>query len=130
MVVVHTATEVLLIKRVDSADLWQSVTGSLEWGESAENAAYRELLEETGIETDTLRSTGIRRNYRIKEAWKPRYHPNALRNHETLFYCELAERIDVQLNPLEHSAYEWISFTEAADKVFSWSNRLAILSLI
>ncbi|MDB4512320.1 dihydroneopterin triphosphate diphosphatase [Arenicella sp.] len=130
LVVVHTDTEVLLIKRVDHADFWQSVTGSLEWGEVAKTAAARELAEETGIRDVLLRDTGVRRSYKIIEAWQPRYHPNSTRNHESLFYCYLNSRRDITLSPDEHSEYQWLPFMQAKDRVYSWSNRLAIESLI
>ena len=53
MVVVYTAAgETLLLKRLQPV-FWQSVTGSLEWpDETPEDAARREVYEETGIEAD------------------------------------------------------------------------------
>ena len=127
--VVHTATDVLLIKRVDHESFWQSVTGSLEWGETAVQAALRELAEETGISNIKLRDTGVRRRYEILEQWKSRYHPDSTRNHEHLFYCSLERRCDINLNPTEHSEYQWLPFDQAKNEVYSWSNRLAIESL-
>lgn len=129
LVVVHTATDVLLIKRVDHNNFWQSITGSLEWGETTVDAAARELAEETGINNVTLRNTGIRRSYEIIADWKPRYHPDITRNHESLFYCSLNESCDITLNLEEHSEYQWLPYEEAKKQVYSWSNRLAIESL-
>ena len=40
---------VLLLERKDRAGFWQSVTGSLELGETPFQAALREVKEETGI---------------------------------------------------------------------------------
>ena len=128
--VVHTATEVLLIKRVDHDSFWQSVTGSLEWGELPREAATRELTEETGIINAQIRDTGIRRSYEILDEWKPRYHPDVTRNQESLFYCELSQRCDITLDPKEHSEFQWLPFSLAKDVAFSWSNRLAIENLI
>jgi len=55
LVVIHTPRgEVLLLRRRQPADFWQSVTGSLEWGESTAQAARRELAEETGFAGNTL----------------------------------------------------------------------------
>ena len=51
LVVVYTCTgKVLLLRRADIPEFWQSITGSMEWGDEqpAETAA-RELREETGI---------------------------------------------------------------------------------
>lgn len=126
MVVVHTATEVLLLKRVDHPNFWQSVTGSLEWGEMPAMAATRELAEETGIEGIALRATGVRRSYSILPEWKKRYPPNTERNCEHLFICTLAQRPDIKIDPQEHSELLWLPLNEAQEKVYSWSNRLAL----
>ncbi len=128
--VVHTATDVLVIKRVDHHNFWQSVTGSLEWGENASDTAVRELSEETGISNATLRNTGIRRSYKIIEAWQHRYHPDVSRNYESLFYCQLDAHCQITLNPKEHSDYQWLPIEEARDHVYSWTNRLAIEALL
>jgi dATP pyrophosphohydrolase len=47
LVLVHTSDAVLLLERLQPAGFWQSVTGSLEPGEDWEDAARRELEEET-----------------------------------------------------------------------------------
>ncbi|MBX2847503.1 MAG: dihydroneopterin triphosphate diphosphatase [Acidiferrobacterales bacterium] len=130
LVVVYTDNEVLLIKRADHDNFWQSVTGSLEWGETAQQAATRELTEETGISDVLLRDTGIRRSYTILEEWRARYHPDVRRNIENLFYCYLPDRCEINLNPPEHSEFNWLSYEEAKNKAYSWSNRLAIASLV
>ena len=51
LVVVYTRTgKVLLLRRADHPEFWQSVTGSMEWGdEQPAETAVRELREETGI---------------------------------------------------------------------------------
>src|SRR3989344_4273789 len=50
LVVVYTRTgKVLLLKRADDPDFWQSVTGSLLWEETEpQQAAVRELREGSG----------------------------------------------------------------------------------
>ena len=50
LVVVYTATGKVLLLRVQPPYFWQSVTGSLRWGEREPRAAAaRELREETGL---------------------------------------------------------------------------------
>src|SRR3984957_10100853 len=55
LIVIHTdGGEFMLLERRRPAGLWQSVTGSLEWGEFADSAARREVVEETGIRQGVL----------------------------------------------------------------------------
>src|SRR5690606_4956439 len=50
LVLIHTADlQVLLLERADKSGYWQSVTGSLEEGETPREAAIREVREETGL---------------------------------------------------------------------------------
>jgi dATP pyrophosphohydrolase len=128
-VVVHTTTDALLIKRTDHRDFWQSVTGSLEWGECAHQAALRELQEETGIAGIELRDTGILRSYAILPEWRKRYPPNTQRNKEHLFYCRLEKQPEICIDPAEHSELVWMGFKDAQQKAFSWSNKIALSML-
>ncbi len=129
LVVVHTDSQVLLLKRADHSNFWQSVTGSLEHDELPYEAAKRELHEETGIQVDQLRTTGISRTYEILDEWKKRYAPGTNRNREHLFYCHLNEECSIQIDPMEHTEYQWVPIKQASEQVFSWSNKLGIMSL-
>ena len=52
LVIIHTAAlDVLLIRRADAPEHWQSVTGSKDWEEEDFHAtAVREVMEETAID--------------------------------------------------------------------------------
>lgn len=132
LVVVYTLTgKVLLLRRADDASFWQSVTGSLKWEESRpRQAAERELREETGLETTSaLRDLGIVNRYVILPRWRLRYAPDVLENIEHVFSLALSEETDINVAPAEHIGYGWFSFDVAAAKVFSWTNREAILKV-
>ena len=129
MVVVHTLNEVLLIKRADHDCFWQSVTGSIEYGEKAKNTAKRELFEETGIEGQLLRETGIRRSYDILPQWRYKFPPGVTRNAENLFFCSLKQRVDIVLDQREHTDYQWLKFSDGIELAWSWTNKLAIMQL-
>lgn len=132
LVVVYTGRgDVLLLKRSDHPDFWQSVTGGLRWGESAPAAARRELKEETGLEADdSLVDRRRVMTFEILEAWRHRFAPGVTRNREHWFSLALRQRPPIILNAREHSAYEWHSRGEAAAKVWSWTNRRAILEIV
>ena len=128
LVLVCTArNEVLMLERVEPPGFWQSVTGSLRWGESAALAAQRELYEETGLRGGSL-LCNLRQGERfpIVPPWKQRYAPHARINTEHWFVLRLPSRRGVRLNPAEHRRYRWVSARQAARMAFSWSNRKAI----
>jgi len=131
LVVVFTRSgDVLLLKRVDHPDFWQSVTGALRWGERPAGAARRELVEETGLAAEALVDHGRVFTFEILERWRHRYEPGVDHNREHLFSLELAERAPVRIDPGEHSAWQWQPRERAAALVWSWSNRRAILDVV
>lgn len=132
LVVVFTKSgEVLLLKRTDHPDFWQSVTGSLRWDESAPAAARRELLEETGLECrDALVDRREVFTFEILDTWRHRFAPGVTRNREHVFSLELEDRAPVRLNAREHCAYDWLRRGGAVNKVWSWTNRRAILDIV
>lgn len=132
LVVVYTRTEkVLLLRRADDPDFWQSVTGSLLWEETEpRQAAARELQEETGLgATEGLRDLQLTHRYPILPKWRPRYAPDVRENTEHAFVLELAAEILITVNPAEHAGYDWFTFDEAAGKVASWTNRDVIVKM-
>lgn len=114
---------------VGSEAFWQSVTGSVEWGESIDATAQRELFEETGIQAP-VQSCQLCSRFEIREAALHRYPPGTRWNTEHLYQCVLAEPVAVQLAEHEHSAYEWLPKAEALERAWSWSNREAIFQLV
>ncbi|AIO66950.1 dihydroneopterin triphosphate diphosphatase [Burkholderia oklahomensis] len=138
LVVIHTpALDVLVIKRADQPDFWQSVTGSKDTlDEPIEQVAAREVAEETGI---VVGSPGIPPSalvdwhhaieYTIYPQYLHRYAPGVTRNIEHWFGLEVPGRIDVTLSPREHTAYLWLPYREAAARCYSPSNAEAILQL-
>src|SRR6185312_10097320 len=123
LVVIHTpALDVLLIKRADAPEFWQSVTGSKDnVAEDFRSTAAREVREETGIDCapGTALHAGLvdwhlENIYDIYPRWQHRYAPAGT---------------PVTLNPREHTASQWLSWREAADRCYSPSNAEAILLL-
>lgn len=129
LVVIHTTEgQVLLIERADRAGFWQSVTGSREGQEALVDTARREVREETGLNADAyqLSDWHITNRYEIYPHWRHRYPPGVTENEEHVFGLLLPAPQPVTLAPDEHSRYQWLSWSEAADKVFSPSNAAAL----
>lgn len=119
---------VLMLQRRDDPLFWQSVTGSLEDGESPAAAARREVLEETAIDIGaeglTLRDCERRIEFEIFDNLRHRYAPGVTHNTEYWFSLTLPSERAPQIS--EHLAYRWLPAAEAALLTKSWSNRQAI----
>jgi dATP pyrophosphohydrolase len=133
LVVIHTAAlDVLLIRRADASEFWQSVTGSKDTLEEDFRAtATREVQEETGINVlpQQLCDWQLENIYTIYPQWRHRYAPGVLHNQEHLFSLQVPVGTPVVLSPREHTAYQWLPYHLAAQACFSPSNAEAILML-
>ena len=123
--------EFLLLRRVASfGSFWQTVTGSLEQGETHEQAAIREVMEETGISAreEDLIDLGLVNTFEIPPPWRERYRPGVTQNEEVCFALKVG-RVEPRIDPSEHDAFAWVSFEDAL-KMFYWeSNRRAFSAL-
>jgi len=116
LVIVYTPElDVLLIERADFPDHWQSVTGSIEAGETLAHAAARDWH--------------LSNVYEIFPQWRHRYRAGTTHNTEHVFGLEVPGRVPITLAPREHLRHEWLGWREAAARCFSWSNRAAIEAL-
>ena len=138
LVVIYTeALDVLMIKRADADDFWQSVTGSKDrLDESYFETAVREVFEETGIDCSSgsvlagcLLDWQLENIYEIYPQWRHRYAPGVTRNTEHLFGLKVPVGTPVRLSPREHTAYKWLPYVQAAEACFSPSNAEACLML-
>jgi dihydroneopterin triphosphate diphosphatase len=132
LVVIYTPDlQVLLLERADRPGFWQSVTGSQDPGETLHQTALRELREETGLDATQYDLADWQKQnvYEIYPMWRHRYAPGTTRNTEHVFGLTLSAPEPVTVAPREHLGFVWLPWREAAEKVFSWSNREAILLL-
>jgi len=133
VVIYKSNRDVLLIERADREGFWQSVTGSLDApNENLDEAATREVFEETGISVDQLPKEALQNmhhqiEYEIYPAWRFRYAEGITKNTEHWFALQVPEDTPIKLAPREHVAFQWLPFEEAAKKCFSPSNGEAIL---
>jgi len=132
LVLIHTPNlEVLLLERTAHPGFWQSVTGSQEGDESLCHTACREVFEETGIRMTSgqLHDWKTINRYEIFLEWRYRYPEGVTHNHEHVYSLCVPHATPVTLHATEHKDQCWLPWKEAASRVFSWSNRDAILML-
>jgi dihydroneopterin triphosphate diphosphatase len=132
LIAIHTADlQVLLLERADRPGFWQSVTGSQHEGETLHETAMRELREETGLDANQyiLRDWQTENVYEIFPVWRHRYAPGTTHNTEHVFGLTLPQAMPITVAPREHLQYRWLPWQQAAERVFSWSNREAIMRL-
>lgn len=131
LVVVYTDdAQVLLLRRRQPFDFWQSVTGSLQDDESHSDAAARELREETGFTDEgQLSFCNVSRHFKIDPRWRDRFEPGVVANEEFEWRYRLPAVRDIEIDNDEHSEYLWLHVDEAVDKVWSWTNKEALEQL-
>lgn len=119
---------VLMLQRRDDPAFWQSVTGSLEEGETAPQAAVREVKEEVAIDVAAEQLTLIdcqrTVEFEIFMHLRHRYAPGIERNTESWFCLVLPHEREIVFT--EHLTYRWVDAVDAAAMTKSWSNRQAI----
>ncbi len=130
VIVSNDRGEVLQLRRADVPEFWQSVTGALEWGEDAGDAARRELWEETGLSPADIVDTGLVHRFEIVMPWKARYAPDVTHNDERVFWVCVQGQPAIVLNPSEHVESRWLVATMAAVQASSWTDRAAIEQLL
>lgn len=139
LVVIYTPIkEVLLIERANQqgqpSGVWQSVTGSLDFEEETfADCAGREIMEETGLDAyahgHKLTDWKYENTYDIWPHYLHRYAPGIRRNTERVFGLRIPAACRVTLAPREHVDQMWLPWEQAALKVSSASNEMAIRKL-
>ena len=91
----------------------------------------REVAEETGVAASAavLHDWHYSSEYAIYAHWRHRYAPGVTHNREHVFSLCIESDAAVKLAVGEHVAWGWFAPAAAAERVFSPSNREAILAL-
>ncbi|MCK8808257.1 dihydroneopterin triphosphate diphosphatase [Haemophilus influenzae] len=119
---------VLMLQRQDDPDFWQSVTGTIESGETPKKTAIRELWEEVRLEisenSTALFDCNESIEFEIFPHFRYKYAPNITHCKEHLFLCEAEKEFIPVLS--EHLAYQWVSPEQAIQMTKSSNNAEAI----
>ncbi len=121
----------LLLRRVAAhGGFWQSVTGSLEEGETHLQTAIREVEEETGIRAreDELIDLGVINTFEIAPQWRVKYAPGVTHNEEVCFALKV-DKCEVKTDPLEHDTCLWVDYETAFEMLYWESNKRAFAAL-
>lgn len=83
--------------------LWQNITGSVEEGESFEEAAIREACEETGIQHNNIKTVGqLPLLFKFTDQWQNQVA-------EKVFFLEAKKKWNVRIDSSEHCEFSWVS---------------------
>jgi 8-oxo-dGTP pyrophosphatase MutT (NUDIX family) len=116
-----TGWKVLLLKMLkDRGGYWQPVTGSVEKGERLPKAALREAVEETGIDFPK-KPQALDESFCFESRWG-----GVSEEHGFFLITPLSGQgklPKVKLDPKEHTDYEWLAPSRAAQRLGFASNR-------
>jgi lipoyl(octanoyl) transferase len=113
------AVRFLMLRRtVARGGFWQGVTGAPIQDESDEEAALREVREETGWDvSETLQSLEHTYSYALDNAFRDRwdrvYAPGVRAVHVVSFAARAPSGLDPVLDPAEHDRFGWFGYDEA-----------------
>lgn len=104
----------LLKTNKERGEFWQSVTGSVEAGETYYQGAVRELQEETGIENRSL----IDLDFSFE--FVDRFNKNVI---EQVYLCVLKKTpAKIQISSEEHTDFKWVKLSELKEEDFKFKS--------
>ncbi len=118
--------EFLLLRRIPRlGGFWQGVTGAPEWGEADDAAAEREVFEETGLDTGSIRAVDYRYELRPgadRSEWDRLYGSSVDSVPEDVFEALATPGWEPTLS-WEHDDYRWCSLDEGLELLRYEENR-------
>ena len=100
--------------------------GGIESGEFEEECVKREIFEETGLNIKKLKNHHLSGKYLYRKALKDR--PNVIGQTWKLYSAEVGKG-NVEIDPKEHSSYEWLNYEDARKKL-TWNNQKNCLDIV
>jgi putative (di)nucleoside polyphosphate hydrolase len=119
-IIVTKQNQVLLVHKPRVNDAWQFPQGGVDAGENEEQAAVRELHEETGLNNITL----IKKSEHTYQYDFPNGHtryredgPNYIGQKQSFYLAELTQENKIELQPEELDDYKWVSPLEISQYI-------------
>ncbi len=122
--------QVFIAQRRDMpSDAWQMPQGGLEEGETADQAAFRELKEEIGTNNATiLAETKEWLTYEFPDHLVPRLWGGRYRGQKqkwfAMRFCGCHDEININTEKPEFSAWKWVPMTELTDLIVPFKRPL------
>jgi 8-oxo-dGTP diphosphatase len=119
VLVINSAKEVLLLKRIGShgSGEWSAPGGHLEFGESFEECASKELYEETGLTANNFRLVSISNDRRYIEESGRHYVTVGLQ-------CDLKSGEAKIMEPSKATQIGWFSLQDLPTPLFQGTERI------
>lgn len=132
VIYIDQTKEILMLQRKDDPSFWQSVTGSLEEGETPYETAIREVSEEIGLDIlgQSFSLVDCKKSvvFELFPNMRKRYAPDVTHNLEHWFTLPLPSKPVITLT--EHLDFRWMSKEEAIILTKSPNNSQAIIEFV
>jgi 8-oxo-dGTP pyrophosphatase MutT (NUDIX family) len=92
-------------------EFWQNVTGKIDEGETYEDGALREVMEETGVSVELIVDMV---DLKISHEFIDERKRNC---HEKAYLLVLDKKWDVKIDPHEHQDHRWVAMESITPKV-------------
>ncbi|MFZ2491919.1 MAG: lipoyl(octanoyl) transferase LipB [Thermoanaerobaculia bacterium] len=125
-VLVHDGSNVLLLhRRPQRGNFWQPITGAIEPGETALDAARRELGEETGQTAEPL-PLEMQQSFMIESSFLEAQYDAPVIASELAYHARLDSTAPVRIDAEEHDNWGWVPFSRAYEMIRWTDDREAL----
>ncbi|MGE3609100.1 MAG: NUDIX domain-containing protein [Bacteriovoracaceae bacterium] len=102
-------------------EFWQNITGKVEEGETIEEGALREAIEETGMQIESIVDIiDLGMSYQFNDQ-------HGRKVDEKCFLIILDGKWDIKLDPHEHQNYQWITLDNLSEGSVKYTSNFETL---